>query len=170
MAHPPIRAKVKTLDNKERQRRLEIVLEKARHSYVEVGITEPDDMYPDSQVSVGQVAAWMEFGTHSADGKEMVPSRSFLRTPVDNGIKTIEKVKNQQLEGLIQGKIGIETALTAIGTKVQLMMQNSITRGTPPPLADSTLRRKRALKQLDTPLIATRFMFDHIGIHVCLND
>jgi hypothetical protein len=31
------------------------------------------------------------------------------------------------------------------------------------------LRRKRALGQPDTPLLATRFMFDHIGFGVRLN-
>ena len=164
-----VHAKVKVIDKKERQQRLEHVLKLAHNSFVEVGITEPNDAYPGSEVTVGQVAAWMEFGTHSKAGLEMVPSRSFLRTPVDAGLDSINKVKNQQIEKLIQGEISIETALGAIGARVQILMQNAITRGIAPRLADSTLRRKRALGQPDTPLIATRFLYDHIGFGVHLN-
>lgn len=169
MAKPMVHAKAKVVDKKERQLRLEHILKLAHNSYVEIGITEPNDPYPDSDVTVGQVAAWMEFGTHTAKGIEMVPARSFLRTPVDAGTDSIEKVKTQQIDKLIQGDISIETALSAIGARVQVLMQNAITRGIAPKLADSTLRRKRALGQPDTPLLATRFMFDHIGFGVRLN-
>lgn len=169
MAKSMVRAKARIKDNKERQRRLEIVLKRARNCFVEVGITEPDAAYPNSEVTVGQVAAWMEFGTHTQAGLPIVPARSFLRTPVDAGMPAIEKVKNQQLDKLLQGEISIETALAAIGTRIQTMMQNAIVRGIAPRLADSTLRRKRALGQPDTPLLATRFLYEHIGYGVRLN-
>jgi hypothetical protein len=169
MSKGMVRAKAKVIDKKERQLRLEHILKLAHNSYVEIGITEPDEKYPNSDVTVGQVAAWMEFGTHTAKGIEMVPARSFLRTPVDAGQASIEKVKTQQIDKLIQGEISIETALSAIGARVQVLMQNAITRGIAPKLADSTIRRKRALGQPDTPLLATRFMFDHIGFGVRLN-
>lgn len=189
MAHQPIiRPKVKIIDNKEKQRRLEYVLKKAHNCYVRVGIVEPEDKYPGKPQgpTVGQVAAWMEFGTHTREGVaqmggrakkkddqhwgiETVPARSFLREPVDRGIAVIERVKNQQLTRIIMGEASIEEALQAIGAKIQMLMQNAISRGIGPELADSTLLRKRAKRQPDTPLLATRFMFEHIGTSVVLN-
>lgn len=173
MAHQPlVKPKVKVIDKKERQRRLEYILKKAHNCYVEVGITEPDATYPDSgkNVTVGQVAAWMEFGTHSRDGVPIVPARSFIRTPVDAGMASIQKVKDRALAGIIEERLSIEDGLGSIGDHIVQLMRNAIVRGISPRLADRTLKRKRALGQPDTPLIATKFMFDHIGKHVELND
>jgi hypothetical protein len=170
-----IRPKRKFIDKTERLRRLEYVLKKARHSFVKVGIVKADDVYPGTNVSVGQVAAWMEFGTHTAKkenddgGAELVPARSFLRVPVDKALGRIEKVRDKQLEAIIHGETGIGEGLDAIGAAVQLIIQNAITRGIRPKLAESTVKQKRRQGYPDTPLIRTRFMFDHIGFQTTLN-
>ncbi|RYF12811.1 MAG: hypothetical protein EOO40_00325 [Deltaproteobacteria bacterium] len=174
MAGRLAKPKVKVMDKAERQRRIEAVLRKARNCYVKIGLKDAGDVYPTQgenaqPVTVGQVGAWMEFGTHSKAGIEMVPARSFLRTPVDNGMKTINRVRVQQIDRIIQGETGIAQGLEAIGAKVQLLVQNAMTRGIRPRLAKSTLKKKRALGQPDTPLIATKFSFDHIGFEVVLN-
>lgn len=174
-AKPILQIKRQVIDKNERQRRLEYVLKKASRSFVKVGIVKPDEVYPGTKVTVGQVAAWMEFGTHSAkkDGKaggiEMVPARSFLRVPIDNAKARIEKVRDKQLEAIIHGEKGIGEGLDAIGAAVQLIIQNAITRGIRPRLAKSTALEKRAKGYPDTPLIRTRFMFDHIGFQTTLN-
>jgi hypothetical protein len=170
VAHGPlIKPKVKVIDKKERQKRLEYILKKAHNCYVEAGISEPDAAYPDSKATVGQVAAWMEFGTHTADGKPIVPARSFIRTPVDVGMGSIDKVRARALAGIIEERSSIKDALDEIGGQLVKLMRNAIVRGIAPRLADRTILRKRALGQPDTPLIATRFMFDHIDFHTELN-
>jgi hypothetical protein len=170
MARPIMKAKVKTLDKKERQRRLEKVLKLAKHSFTSFGIKDPDDTYPNSDVTVGQVAAWMEFGTHSKDGVERVPARSFLREPIDENMQAILKVRDKSLNKVIMGEMSIEAALDSIGAKMANLSRSAITRGIAPRLANSTLRGKRAQSQPDTPLIATRFMYDHIDFETTLEE
>lgn len=172
------KATVKIIDNKERQRRLEKILELAHNSYVTFGILEADTPYPQATtkagrplppVTVGQVAAWQEFGTHTAAGIGVVPSRSFLRTPIDEGKDVIDKTRERVLTALIYEKISIADALGALGAAMQRLSQNAITRGIAPPLAVSTLRRKRAEGSPDTPLLTVRrFLFNHISYEVTL--
>lgn len=165
---PLIKPKVRIIDKKERMKRLQYVLKKARNCYVQAGIREPEATYPGDPegATVGQVAAWMEFGTHTADGRAMVPARSFLRAPIDEGMASIEKVKNRALQGIITEQLSIEDGLAMLGEQMVKLMRNAIVRGISPRLADSTLVRKRAQGQPDTPLIATGFMFDHISYYV----
>ncbi|RYF12854.1 MAG: hypothetical protein EOO40_00195 [Deltaproteobacteria bacterium] len=169
MAKPILKGKIKQIDKRERQRRLEKVLEVAKDSFTTFGIKNPEDTYPGSDVTVGQVAAWMEFGTHSKDGIERVPSRSFLRTPIDTQLDLVLKKRDQVLEKVIMGEMSIEKALDAIGQKMVNLSKSAITRGIAPKLANSTLRAKRALSQSDTPLLATRYMYDHIDFETTLN-
>lgn len=192
MAHKPlIRPKVKVKDRKEYQKRLKYLLDKTKNCYVQAGITNPEEKYPGSKanVTVGQVAAWMEFGTHTREGVtntrpgskfskrhddahwgiEVVPARSFIRTPVDEGMDSINRVKNRVLEQILDGKMSIKDGLDAIGVQLTKLMKNAIVRGIEPELRPSTLAGKRALGQPDTPLVATGFMFDHIDYHTELD-
>lgn len=175
---PPLVAKIKKLDKRERERRLEKILELAHNSYVTAGILEPDTPYPPDTtksgkpkptVTLGQVAAWQEFGTHTAAGIGVVPARSFFRTPIDEGMDAINKTRERVLNALIYEKISIADALGALGATVQRLSQNAITRGIAPPLAISTIRRKRAEGSPDTPLLTVRrFLFGHITYEVTL--
>lgn len=135
--------------------------------YVAVGILEPQRRYPDSDATLGQVALWQEFGTHTAKGKPMIPPRSFLRTPVDVGRAGIEELKARLLQRIFDGKLSPATALASIGADVVRRMQNTIKKRIAPKLAPYTLeKRKEAGISGTIPLLATQFLYNSIHFAV----
>lgn len=161
------RVKVKSHQSKE-SKAMHRALSKTDGSFVLVGITEPELTYPNG-ATLGQVAAWMEFGTHSAAGDEIVPERSFIRATIDNKYRAINRLKDQTFQALMAGKISAHTALSTMGFRIVAMMRDTIVRKmtvSNEPLKAATLKRKRELGQPDTPLIATRLLLDHIGFQV----
>lgn len=164
-----IKPKVKVIDKKERQRRLEVVAKASRGSYAMVGVQNASRTYPGEDVTLGQVAAWMEFGT------ERVPARSFLRTPIDSAEAEINKVRKRVLEDIITSKIAIADALETLGFFVSNRCKNAIYLGISPPLADATRAAKRRVRGTkgvsstpDTPLSDTQFLVESIGYEVVL--
>lgn len=164
-----IKTTVKITDKRERQRRLERVARASRGSYATCGVKDPDEFYPESNVTVGQVAAWMEFGTATA------PSRSFLRTPVDQADGLINKLRDRMLEAIITEQISIAQALETLGFFVSNRMKNAIYRGISPPLAEATVenkRRDRPIKGVSptptTPLMDTGLLVSKISYEVYL--
>lgn len=164
-----LRARVKTRSHQSKESKtFHKAISKTDGSFVLVGITEPDLTYPNG-ATLGQVAAWMEFGTHSAAGDEIVPERSFIRATIDHKFRAINRLKDQTLQALMGGRISLHTALSTIGFRIVAMMRDTIVRKmteSNQPLAEATLARKRKLGQPDTPLIATRLLLDHIGFQV----
>jgi len=161
-------------------------LRKAQGSYVTVGILEPERRYPlpvtrpkkgggkasgsaPIGATLGQVAVWMEFGTHDRQGNPIVPARSFIRSPIDRGLAAIERVKTKALQQLALGEITLQVALGRLGAECQRRMQNAIVKSeTGPPLKPKTLARKRKLGQPDIPLIATGLLRSSIAFAVTL--
>lgn len=165
---------------------LKAQMRKAQGSYVTVGILEPERRYP-LQVTgpkagggkktrsapvgatLGQVAAWMEFGTHDKQGNPIVPARSFIRSPIDRGLAAIERVKTRALQSLVLGEITLQVALGRLGAECQRRMQNAIVKSeTGVPLKPKTIARKRKLGQPDIPLIATGLLRSSIAFAVVL--
>lgn len=164
-----LKPKVKVLDKKERQRRLEVVARASRGSYAMVGIQNADKTYPGESVTVGQVAAWMEFGT------DKIPARSFLRTPIDESEGPLNKIRKRVLTDIIMGRIAIADALQTLGFFVSNRCKNAIYRGIAPALADSTRANKRTNRGVkgvsatpDTPLMDTKMLVESIGYEVVL--
>ncbi|RYF52432.1 MAG: hypothetical protein EOO38_00035 [Cytophagaceae bacterium] len=174
---PMLKTRVRVIDKKERQRRLEIVARASRGSYAKVGVTKPEQKYPGSDVTVGQVAAWMEFGTDPPEGKEKggTPARSFLRTPIDNLGDKLNAKRDAMLEQIIAGKLSIADALQQLGFFVANTVRNAIITDIPPPLAQRTRDNKRSnrmykgvSKTPDSPLQDTGLLLSKIGYEVVL--
>lgn len=143
-------------------------------SWVEIGVLQASRQYPPDphnpkgpRVTLGQVAAWQEFGTHTQDGAPIAPARSFIRAPMDKGKKGIERLKKRQVDMLSRGLTTVEGVLKAIGFDATRRMQNAILRRIPPPLKPSTLA-KRTPAQGTIPLYKTKFLWKALGFKVYL--
>lgn len=87
---------------------------------------------------------------------QLIPSRSFLRTPIQQGEDKIAKARLRAVTALLAGKINLRQALNIIGAEIQRLCVNSIVYRIPPPLAPGTLRaREKEHITGDTPLLAT---------------
>lgn len=160
---------VKIQDKVERTKRLMTLARASRGSYAVVGVTDASETYPGTTVTVGQVAAWNEFG----EGR--VPSRSFLRTPVDDMQPLINRKREQLLENMIAGEVSVAAALEALGFLVSNGIKNAIIRGIGPPLKPKTIERKREQRASkgpsptpETPLMDTGLLISKIGYEVYL--
>jgi hypothetical protein len=166
MAKPIIKPHVKRKETGDvSYRQLLGALKRTASHEVIVGILDPNTPYPDENVTLGQVAAWMEFGTHDSKGNVMAPSRSFLRAPLDHGRRGISRLKERLLQALEDRKISVQKAYEALGQDAVRRMQNAIMGRIPPSLAPSTLAR-RLPDQGTIPLLRTTFLFKHIGFSV----
>jgi len=172
MARPLVKPKVKITSLKTKAgKALYEAVERTHGSYVTVGIQEPDLTYPNG-ATLGQVAAWMEFGTHDKKGHEIVPERSFIRSTVDRKFGAINRLKDGAMRALMAGQISLHTALDMIGFRIVEMMRDTVMRRMTvgnEPLSPKTLKKKRELGQPDTPLVATRLLIDHIGHQVIVS-
>lgn len=98
------------------------------------------------KLSLLEVAIIHEFGAGP------VPARSFIRATLDEKRAEILKLQVALAQQVLLGKLTPEQALAQLGAKVAAMCQARIVAGIAPPLAESTLRRK---KGKTTPLILT---------------
>ncbi len=98
------------------------------------------------KLSLLEVAIIHEFGAGP------VPARSFIRATLDEKRGEILTLQVALAQQVLLGKITPEQALAQLGAKVASMCQARIVAGIAPPLAASTLRRK---KGKTTPLILT---------------
>jgi len=122
---------------------------------VRVGVFK-NARYPASRGGryVAEVAAWMEYGTKQPvkfkkKGKpraQHVPPRPFFRP----GIKRGEREARKVLLTYINPKRGIVTPSTAgrVGLTFQKAVQKALQDVTSPPLAASTIKRKKSSKPL----------------------
>lgn len=164
-----LKTRVRITDKKERQRRLEITAHASKGCYAKVGVLNASDAYPGQDRTVGQVAADMEFGT------ERVPSRSFLRTPVDNAMGEINSLRETLVEEIIAGRLAIADALQQLGFFMSNRIKNTIYQGIKPELRPSTRAAKRTERKNkgvsptpDTPLMDTGTLVSKVGYEVVL--
>lgn len=101
-----------------------------------------------SAYSLLEVANAHEFGAPASG----LPQRSFIRATVDERRADIERLQLAVAKRVALGQITEEQALQMIGAKVAAWCQARIVAGIAPPLAASTLARK---KGKTTPLILT---------------
>lgn len=96
--------------------------------------------------SLLEVAVIHEFG----GGR--IPARSFIRATIDERRAEITRLQVTLAQQVLKGTMTPAQALGALGAKVASWCQARIVAGIAPPLAASTLRRK---KRKTTPLILT---------------
>lgn len=96
-------------------------------------------------VTVLMVAEWMEFGTAT------IPARSFIRAWFDENEAANKILIASALRAVARGAITKQAAMERLGLKFVGGIQARMAAGIPPPLADSTIKRKGS----STPLIDT---------------
>lgn len=88
--------------------------------------------------------------------KIVIPARSFLRATADEGIDELARFISDEIEAIIEGKRGGQTAAERVGLKLQGMILKRINAGIAPPLKAATIKRKTVRgKTGTTPLVDT---------------
>lgn len=148
-------------------------VEDIKNSYVKVGVlgddpqgggmheTEPDGSA--SPLTVGEIAAIMEFGTQ--DGH--IPARSFARSTFDEKREQLVDLGKKLIGGVVDGKVTVQNALNMMGSTLANAMKRKITdgEGIPPPNAPSTI----AAKGSSRPLVNTGRLLNSITWAAVIN-
>lgn len=109
---------------------------KFAEAYVTIGVHEGAGQYPGGQ-GVYQVALWNEFGT------EHIPERSFVRATIDENESKINKWRDEMMDNVITKNWSVEKALTTMGFRIQVLIQNKIKSNVPPVNAPGTIKAKQ---------------------------
>lgn len=123
-----------------------------------VGVTKKtaNRPHPKTDVPIGDVAFFNEFGTMS------IPARSFIRDWVDGNIDQIAKtLGNDRLRALMTDE-DFKATLARRGREYREKIIRRIVDRIPPPNAASTIAKKGS----DTPLIDTATLIDAITYEV----
>lgn len=127
---------------------------------ITVGIHGEDDRpYQRGQgapVTTAQIGTFHEFGTldrfedssGAGGGGKGVPQRSFLRSTVDENRKKYADLISRGVGQVLDGRMNIKRALGLVGAKVSGDVQKKIASGIDPPLAQTTIDRKKSSKPL----------------------
>lgn len=129
--------KISTTVKKDDTKRIKELLKKASGAYVTIGIHEDAGAYPGGQ-SVVSVALWNEFGTSTS------PQRSFFRSAIDENETLINTWREEAIDKMLNQGWTVEKALTMIGFRIQVLIQNKIKSNIPPPNKPSTVKAKQA--------------------------
>jgi len=160
MIKPNVHTKV---TGQERVERIKKIAEESKGSYVSVGVHEDAGQYEDG-TSVVDVALWNEFGT------ENMPSRSFVRSAIDDNAEKIGRWREEMLGKMINEGWSLEKVLTAMGFRIQVLVQNKIKSNIPPPNAESTLAAKAKDGVGSNTLIWSGLMLRSVAFKVIMND
>ncbi|RZL29669.1 MAG: hypothetical protein EOP64_00255 [Sphingomonas sp.] len=133
-------------------------LERA-NAYVTVGIHPGAGTYKDGE-DVVMVGLINEFGTSK------IPERSFLRSAVRDNAALIDSWRVELLRKIISGSMSVETALEAMGVRVQILIQNRIKSDIQPANAPSTVAQKLADGVAPRTLIHTGLLLRSISYQV----
>jgi hypothetical protein len=106
-------------------------IKQIKKAYVTIGFHDGAGNYDDG-TSVVVVALANEFGTDTN------PERSFFRTAIDENLEKINKWREEMIDNIFENNWPVEKALSAIGLRIQILVQNKIKSNVPPPNAPST--------------------------------
>jgi hypothetical protein len=106
------------------------------------------------------VALWNEFGTRFA------PERSFIRSALHENKSKINKWRGELIQNMVTKGWSMDKALTAMGLRIQFLIQNKIKSNVPPPLAASTARQKRRKGLAEVTLIDSGLLLRSIKFKV----
>ena len=121
---------------------------------------ETSEIHKDSELRNVDLAFIHEFGSAK------VPERSFLRSTFDEKRSSMIKFTKEVQAGVFRGQLTIKSALQLLGEKMILDTKNKIRSGIAPPLAASTIRRRKGKKGNETPLIDTAQLINSITTEV----
>jgi hypothetical protein len=107
-------------------------------------------------VTVIDVANWMEFGTSK------IPARSFIRAWADETQREDRKQIKSVMTAALAGGITEDQGLEILGLRFVGSIQERISKGIPPKLAQSTIDRKDS----SVPLINTGQLRASVTFHV----
>jgi len=115
----------------------------------------------EADLTVVDVGTFHEFGvgpftvqTFSADGSASVhehpgiPQRSFIRAWFDESQDFIRQTLESQMKLVVAGKLTVDQAKDRIALAFEGSVKQRIARGIAPPLAQSTIEKKKSSKQL----------------------
>jgi len=134
-------------------------LKHLKKAYVTIGFHSDAGQYADG-TDVVQVALWNEFGT------EKTPSRSFIRSTIDENADKINKWREEALENIIYKGWSVEKALAMIGFRLQTLIQNKIKSNVQPANAPSTQQHKAREGVPNRTLIETELMLRSVTYKV----
>jgi hypothetical protein len=92
--------------------------------------------------TVLEVATWQEFGTVDQNGQTRIPARSFIRQWFDENRDEGMKRLTELLRRVAAGKLSAQQAYDQFGLWAVGSVQQRIAQNIPPPLAESTVKRK----------------------------
>lgn len=129
--------------------------------YVTIGFHDDAGEYDDG-TSVVEVALWNEFGT------DKTPSRSFIRSTIDENMSKINKWREEALENIIYKGWSAQKALEMIGFRIQVLIQNKIKSNVQPANAPSTQAHKAREGVPQRTLIETELMLRSVTYKVVM--
>lgn len=157
-----IKPKVKTRYNTRLLTDLKTRAKAMAGSYVTVGVDESAGRYEDSNATVAEVAIFNEFGT------DTIPERSFMRSALNENHATLARWYAEVMRKILTEGWTVEKALTALGYRTQVLIQNKIKSNVPPPNAPSTEAKKRRKGIPPRTLIETTLLLRSIAFRLFL--
>lgn len=112
--------------------------------YVIVGAGQARFVRKDSPAGVAAIAAGRVTGPHTIE----VPERAPIRKTFDEQMPRIRAASQRLIARVVKGELELPQALGQIGEFASAQIRRTIQRGVDPPLAASTVRRKRSSKPL----------------------
>lgn len=119
--------------------RMRLDVKNVKGAYVKVGVQEDTKRSNlDGVTDMVVVAAAHEFGTATID------ERSFIRSTRDANAKEIDRLIAAEAKAILEGRKTKEESLNGLGLWLVGKIQDRIHSNIPPPLAESTIRRKQS--------------------------
>lgn len=138
---------------------IEKALRDTAHLAVTVGVHSDAGVY-ESGADIAVVAAAQEFGT------EHIPSRSYLRSTVDDNLEVLNKWRQDAIGRIVDGKVEPEAALESIGFRLAAKVQTRIMSDVKPPLTEKYKRWKIRQGKPPRTLILTGLLHSSIAYRV----
>lgn len=149
--------------------------ELAKPSRVRVGVLASrggNAKHQDSELSLLDIAHVHEFGSPAAN----VPERSFIRRTFSlvggRGAAWLPGFTTKLAKGVLEGKLGMETALHILGQRGVAEVRRTVTEGAgvPPPLKPATIAAKGSTRPLvDTAQMINAVSYELAGDEVALD-
>jgi hypothetical protein len=136
-----------TVDRDKGRLALLLALSDADNAHADVGLFE-GEAHEGTDLTMAEIGAVHEYGTR--DGH--VPERSWLRSNHDKHWRRYGQMLDEGYSKILAGKASVFRVLHAIGEKVASDVRKNLTDVREPPLAASTIRKK---KGKTNPLIDT---------------
>lgn len=145
----------------EMEKRLRAV-QRSHGAYVTIGVHAHAGRYTKGKnpPDVVEVALWNEFGTKD------IPARSFVRSAVDGHSEEINRWREDAITRIVNDGWSSKRALSMLGTRIQVLIQNKIKSNVPPPNAPSVREMKRREGVPQRTLIHTMLMLRSVTFKV----